>query len=412
NTLLLSLAAALLLYTKYHGVLIIFFTLISNVSLFRRWQTYVAGLVALALFVPHLWWQYNHNWISFRYHLFESNVNRYKPSYTIEYVLGQLLIAGPLAGFILWPATFLYRTKNLLERALKFTGIGIFIFFFLSSFKGKVEANWTAPALISIIVLSYYYLLQKEGARKWLYRLLPFTIVLVLFARFVIIADILPVKAIIKRYHAWKGWPQELKQKTKGLPIVFNNSYQRASKTWFYTGQKTYSLNNYRDRRNNYNFWPIEDSMLGKPVYTMDIYDIPTYQDSVKARLWNVGISYDSTFYSFAKIIFQPQKTGYTTTLNDSLKISFDLSLPAYYKTFLVQHPGINPPLLIGVFEGQKWIKDLSIPYNLQQLIQQQINEVTIQPQLPKGDYILRFAVKSYRNLYTHNSDKIKLQVQ
>src|SRR5688572_4771958 len=57
NTLLLGLSIALLCYSKYHAVLIVIFTLLSNLKLFTRYQTYVAGIVAMLLFAPHLWWQ-------------------------------------------------------------------------------------------------------------------------------------------------------------------------------------------------------------------------------------------------------------------------------------------------------------------------------------------------------------------
>ncbi|MEI9909614.1 MAG: hypothetical protein WDO71_08025 [Bacteroidota bacterium] len=122
--------------------------------------------------------------------------------------------------------------------------------------------------------------MKKIKWEKILYRLLPVTLVLVLFARIIMIADVLPVKEIQTRYHAWKEWPRQMKEKTKGLPVVFSNSYQRASKYWFYSGQTTYSQNWYRERRNNYNFWPIEDSLLGKPVYFLDkhlLYRFPTH---------------------------------------------------------------------------------------------------------------------------------------
>jgi 4-amino-4-deoxy-L-arabinose transferase-like glycosyltransferase len=82
NTFLLGLSVALLLYSKYHAVLIVLFVLLSNIKLFTRYQVYLAGIIALLLFTPHLWWQYQHDWVSFRYHLFESNVNAYKFSYT------------------------------------------------------------------------------------------------------------------------------------------------------------------------------------------------------------------------------------------------------------------------------------------------------------------------------------------
>ena len=270
QTFLFSFVIAGLLYSKYHAVLIIFFTLLSNLSLLKRWPIYLAGAIALILFVPHLWWQYHHNWISFRYHLFESNVNPYKISYTTDYLLGQILIAGPLAGFIFWNAVAQYRTATDTERALKFTGIGIFIFFFISSFKGKVEANWTAPAIIPIIVLSHQYLLKRRGARRWVYNLLIPTLLLVAFVRVVIAFDVLPLKAVKQRFHQYKAWPQQLKQKTGNLPVVVSSSYQKASKYWFYSGQRTYSLNEYNRRRSNYNFWPLEDSVLGKPVVVFD----------------------------------------------------------------------------------------------------------------------------------------------
>jgi 4-amino-4-deoxy-L-arabinose transferase-like glycosyltransferase len=96
NTFLLGLITSALFYSKYHAVLIVFFVLLSNLKLLTRYQTYIAGLMTLLFFTPHLWWQYGHNWVSFRYHLFESNVNPYELSFTLEYLGGQILLAGPL----------------------------------------------------------------------------------------------------------------------------------------------------------------------------------------------------------------------------------------------------------------------------------------------------------------------------
>ncbi|MEI9909615.1 MAG: glycosyltransferase family 39 protein [Bacteroidota bacterium] len=130
NSLLLGISIALLFYSKYHAVLIVLFTLLSNLKLFTKYQAWLAVIIALLLFAPHLWWQYQHDWVSFRYHLFESNVNAYKFSFTSEYILGQLLLPGPIAGFILLPAAFLYQYKNDTEKALRYTLIGIYVSFF------------------------------------------------------------------------------------------------------------------------------------------------------------------------------------------------------------------------------------------------------------------------------------------
>jgi len=410
NVLLLGFVAACLLYSKYHAVLILLFVLLSNFKLLRDAKIYIAGLFALLLFVPHIYWQYQHDWISFRYHLFESNVNPYRVSYSTDYILGQLLIAGPIAGFFLWPASFLYRSKNLLEKALKFTAVGIFVFFFLSTFKGKVEPNWTSPAIVALIVLAHQFLLEKESWRRWLIRLLPITIVLVIAFRFIMIVDVIPAEAIVERYHAWKGWPQEMKKRTKGMDVVFENNYQRASKYWFYTGQMTYSMNKLVSRRNNFNFWPVEDSILGKPVYVLDIYDLQRFEDSIKTPLYKVGYGYDSSYHSFAKIIFSTKEQTINST--DSLKINFTVDVPPYYRNYLLQHADINPEIILAFFDNSQMLNYQKLPFSLQDVVRKNINSFSLFPALPKGEYFMRFGVAADSGFYSHNSEKIKLVVK
>jgi Dolichyl-phosphate-mannose-protein mannosyltransferase len=411
NTLLLGIAVALLLYSKYHAVLIVLFTLVSEIKLFKKYQTYIAGIVALLLFAPHLWWQYQHDWISFRYHLFESNVNPYKPSFTLNYVLGQLLMPGPIAGLILLPAALLYKTKDKLEKAMRFTMIGIYLFFLLSSFRGKVEANWTTPALVCLIILSHQYLIEKTSWQKWLIRMLPVTLVLVLFVRIVMIEDILPVKAIKERYHSWKSWPMEMKEKTKGLPVVISNSYQRASKYWFYTGQKTYSQNLYKQRRNNYNFWPIEDSLLGKPVYFFDMYDLDRFPETMKTPIGTIGYRLDSSFASFAKIKIETDEKKFRVRKSDSLTVSGFTKMPPAYYNYIKEHERLKSRIILSVFNKYGWIKDFETPLTIQDITQNDFR-FTFYPQLEKGDYFLLFAIGIDFYYPTHNSDKIKLSVE
>lgn len=412
TTILLGLVTAALLYSKYHAVLIVFFVLLSNLKLFNRYQTYLAGFIALLFFVPHLWWQYQHDWISFRYHLFESNVNPYKFSFTLEYIGGQILLAGPLAGIILLPAAFLYRTKNVFERGLKFTLGGIYLFFLLSSFRGRVEGNWTSPAIVPLIILSYHFLIEKITWRRWLLRLLPVTMVLVLFARIIMIVDVLPIKAIRQRYHGWKEWPQMMKVKTQDLPIVFENSYQRASKYWFYTGQMCYSLNFYRERRNNYNFWPIEDSLLGKPVYILDIHNPDSFQTRIPITLGTLNYKFDSAFASFAKVKFIPSEKNIRTRRNSFFTIQIHSELPSKYYDYINSHPELKTEIVVGVFDKHGWVKDLLIPTGLYKLVQKP-TVIRCDPQLSKGDYYLIFSVLHIGTVTgTHNSDKIELKVE
>jgi hypothetical protein len=239
--------------------------------------------------------------------------------------------------------------------------------------------------------------------------LLPVTVLLVILFRVIMVVNLVPAEAIVERYHAWKGWPQELKEKTKGYPVVFNNSYQRASKYWFYTGQMTYSLNKFDDRRNNYNFWPVEDSLLGKPVYILDIYGLRNSQDSVKAPLFTVNYRFDSSLQSFAKIQFR--SNNYAIKQTDSLKLRFTLDIPGHYQQYLQSHPEVDEKIAIVIFKDRERIKDVQAPFTLQQVMRQQITEWAFSPSLPRGEYFFRFGVMSDSELYTHNSEKIRLRV-
>jgi hypothetical protein len=417
NALLLGVSIALLFYSKYHAILIVFFTLFSNIKLFAKYQTWLAGIIALLLFSPHLWWQYQHDWVSIRYHLFESNVNAYKLSFTGDYIIGQLLLPGPIAGFILLPAAFLYKPKKesdsyWVEKALRYTMIGIYVFFLLSSFRGKVEGNWTSPVLVSLMVLSHQFLIERAGWHRMLYKILPITMILVLFARIIMIVDVLPVKEIQARYHAWKSWPKEMKERTKGLPVVFSNSYQRASKYWFYSGQMTYSQNWYRERRNNYNFWPIEDSLLGRPVYFLDKYLLYRFPDSLKTPIGWVGYMYDSALMSFAKINISVTPKKVTMKEGEEFILNCRFEIPEHYSSFINTHNIVNDTTRVGIFNRGEWIKDIFTGFDLKQMSNKKQAALKINPDLPKGKYYLRFAINCGHNNATHNSDKIEILIQ
>lgn len=412
NTLFLGATAALLLYSKYHGVLILFFTLLSNPRLLKNSRAWLAGCTALLLFLPHLWWQYQHHWISFRYQLFESNVNPYQPAYTWQYILGQILLPGPLAGLILLPAAFLYKPADLLERSLKYTLLGIYLFFLVSSFRGKVEANWTLPVLVCLVILGYRFLENRDGWKKWLRAQLPVTLALVVLARIAMIADFLPLTVIKERYHSWHKWPAEMKVITKGLPVVFGASYQRASKYWFYTGQTSFSLNEYKERGNNFNLWPLEDSLLGKPVYYLDKYDLQLLDDSVQTAIGRVGYRFDSSFASFSRVRIEAEKESYLVKEGETVSITCRVIVPPHYSAFIRSRPGLKTNLRLAIFDRYGWIKDIPLNRRIDELVNNPSFTITADPQLATGHYYFLFAIQAEPYRPTPNSIKIKLKVR
>jgi hypothetical protein len=152
---LLALVIACLLYSKYHAILVLFFTILSNFKLFRRPSFWFIIVFSIIAFLPHIWWQVQNGYPSFFYHIIDRSAEAYRFEFTYQYLLGQLALAGPLVGWYLYKNAATLKANDSFLRALKFNCYGIFIFFFLSTFKGRVEAHWTLPGMICLFMLAY-----------------------------------------------------------------------------------------------------------------------------------------------------------------------------------------------------------------------------------------------------------------
>lgn len=336
NSLVLGLVVALMMYSKYHGVLVVFFTLLSNPKLFLRYQTYLVTGFALLLFAPHLWWQYEHGFPSVQFHLFERHNTSYRISFTTDYLAGQLLLAGPIVGWMLLWAAWKYRTTNGTEKALRFTLIGVYVLFFISSLRGKTEANWTVPAFTGLIVLSHQYLTSRENWQRWLYRLLPITIVIVFAVRIYMMLDIPALSFLSKdEFHENKTATAAILQKAGDHPIAVLDSYQKPSKIWFYGKGPVFSLNSPWYRRNNFNYWPAEDSLLGKTVYFIG-HDSPVFNDTIPfAKYKKDGGLLVSNYYSWSKI--QLQNIRKESVDRETIQYTATINSPENYLPFMQQ---------------------------------------------------------------------------
>ncbi len=411
NALWLGLVLALLFYTKYHGLLLVVLTILSNSKLLTRWQLWLSALFVLVLYSPHLYWQWQHDWISFRYHLFESNVSTYRFSYTTDYLLGQLLLAGPIAGILLLPAAFMYRSKDRVEKALKFVLIGIYIVFLLSSFRGKVEVNWTLPVLIPLMVLSHQFMIDKISWIKPLKIISFVSLLLIIAGRLYLVVDIGPDNSFKGRFHNNRTWAKAIKEKTGDTPVVFYNSYQRASLYWFYSGIQSHSHNSYYDRRSNYNFWPTESNLLGQKVFIADIHSINNYPDSVRTVKGSVGLSADTIYAALGGIKIVPeQKTIRITDGSPFVKIRLSYSVPEKYRSFLLEHPEIYNELLVGAFEGKKLLQEFTFDITAQKMISGSApGEITLPLDRSLNAREIRFGIRCKNYFPTHNSETIKI---
>lgn len=269
-SIVLGLVMAALMYSKYHAVLVIVFVLLSNLKLVKNKYAWLSVIIALLAYSPHLNWLYEHDFVSIRYHLFERPNRAYEfEDFTLAFFIN--LIA--LFGFTFpWIYKALWKTKshNNFEKALVYLVFGVILFFFLSSFNRRVQTQWLIVICIPMILIVYNYILQNSNERKWVYKMGLINIGVLLFLRVGLVFE--PLFPITYETHGNKKWVGTIKEKVGDLPVVFENSYRNAPMYSFYSGSTSFSLNNARYRRNQYDIDSSEFKVQGKKVLYVSKY--------------------------------------------------------------------------------------------------------------------------------------------
>lgn len=149
---------------KYHMVLFVpiawVWLLISG-----RWREVALRFVPLTIFAgllfcaPVWYWNMTNDWVSFRFqfeHGFKGGP--WNPSWPLEYVAGQIALIFPL---MLWQALRRKEPKEL-SWLHAFAWLPL-LFFFYTSFKARVEANWPIIAYPAILALGFL----NDSSRRW-----------------------------------------------------------------------------------------------------------------------------------------------------------------------------------------------------------------------------------------------------
>jgi hypothetical protein len=117
----IGIIVACLLYSKYHGVLLVGFTLLSNLKLFTRKTFYLAIITGLIAYTPHILWQMHRGFPAVNYQLFErSSAFGYDISISLTFIAGQLLLGGALISWYLFYRGFTTKITDVFTRGLLF----------------------------------------------------------------------------------------------------------------------------------------------------------------------------------------------------------------------------------------------------------------------------------------------------
>ncbi|MGE5085271.1 MAG: ArnT family glycosyltransferase [Bacillota bacterium] len=221
---------------KYHIVLFVP-CLLLYILFEKKWRdiqwryvpaTLIIGIICCA---PVLIWNFQNDFASFRFQL-EHGLERpgYNPQWTISYVLAQIVIIFPL---VFW-AALRAKINGVLRFLLYFAWLPL-IFFFLTSFKALVEANWPIIAYPAVFVLAVYY----PRLQKWLKFYVGFwgAIIVIALATLFIPAVRNLNKKISEPYDF-----QMLAAETAAYQPLYASSYQMASSLWYFGKTPVFKL--------------------------------------------------------------------------------------------------------------------------------------------------------------------------
>ncbi len=266
--LLWGISMAGLLYSKYHGVMLIFFSVLPNLGfLLRQPGAWLAAGSGAALFAPHLYWQYLHDYPSFRYHL-SGRDDPYRFSFTLQYLANQLLIFSPLLVTHYVLAFYRASAADSFERACRWLVAGLLLFFLYTTTKGRTEAHWTALLSIPLVYVLYHAALRFPAWQPTLRKLAWATVALLLVARVVLLLprDWLPFDKPFD--HA--PWVQRLALLAGDRPVIVENSYRLASLYEFYSGGKpAWTVTDVEYRPSQYDLWRGDSAFQSRTVLVM-----------------------------------------------------------------------------------------------------------------------------------------------
>ncbi len=261
SALIMGIALSAMLYSKYHAVLMVFFVVLSNPALLRNKKFLVSLFITALLFLPHLYWQYAHDFVTVRYQLFGRS-NAFDINFVTEYPSVQFLVLAPALVFV----PFVYKTKDLFERALKFIVIGTIVFFGAATLKGYVQFHWTSIVLFPIIILGYtYFTTKKKKLFVWLS--IPL-LLFVFFLRAYLALKILPVNTFnhVDYFHGRDVWAHDIKTIAGDNPVVFEHQLREAPLYGFYAEEPSIAIYGNDDKKTQYQIWNVEDQFQGKDV--------------------------------------------------------------------------------------------------------------------------------------------------
>jgi len=412
NILFLSITAALLIYTKYFGGIVILLSILFKPNLLKKKGIYIVGFLSFILLTPYFYWLYKNDFITLNYHLFQrKSIGDFREKFVFGYLLGTILVLNPGLLFILFKQ--LLKRKSVFKINDKFMirmFVGYLLFFFIYSFRSWIEAHWVAFAIIPMAVLLYNLSVENKRIFNQIKYVAIVSIVLLFSARVIITLN-LPLNT--EFHKEGKIYFNAIDKTAKNRTVLFLNSYQNASKYNYYTGKKSSSINDINYRKNQYDLWNFENEIKNKKVIIFGSKN-SGFKDSTKLK--------SGEYIWYKKIDNLYLLGGLKAKLKPKIKLLYNKKGKLHLTIFNPYNYNLklntdNKPYKIAIdLEGEKY--DKIIPINLttnQNLISNYQNKIMLNYDFSKvkpGNYKLFIIIKgpylNYRQISINYKVKIK----
>ena len=417
---LLSLSLAGALYSKYHAVLLVVFTLMANPKLLSRKSFWMVAGLTLILFLPHVFWQVNHGFPSVKYHLVEREADHYQFQFTYLFLIGQLFMAGPLVGWFWFYQLFRFRATDVFTRTLLFNFVGTLLFFLANTLKVAVQPHWTLIGFLPMVMLVLISL-QHQPKPKWLQPILFLNLFLLLLMRFgLMLKNPVSMKiGVIKSYFGNPEWTNLIQQKAGNAYVIFPDNFQNPSWYSYYTNSlKGFSYDSRFYRRTQFDIWPIEDSLQQKRVYY--VTDQPLKEVASDKLNTAKGVFYGhwlNQVRSYQKMLVELDSTQIQTSPGKTVPLKLKIKNP-YPKAVDFSNIGQQQIVVLRAYmmQGDSVLSNQMAPPDFNQLKFQPEETRTypfnLKTPLKKGKYTLLFSIKTPPFSGPRSSSVINLNIQ
>ena len=269
NSLLLTVAMAGMVYSKYHAGLFIVLVVLSNLKLLLNYRFWLAGFLSVILLIPHLCWQIQYDFPGFQYHLFDRSSD-FRWKFFFDYWPNQLAVFNPFSLVAVVWALFSKKKMELFDRALYFIIVGFLLFFWGMTFRGHVEPHWTIVAALPMMILVMQESELNPKLERYIRRFVYPSLILVLLGRALLMTDLLPQRLNL---HGKERKYTTLHTIAGDAPVIIRGSFEHPSLYHYFTGGKTQLISSLYTRRTQFDIWNFEADFYHQPVLITGDYE-------------------------------------------------------------------------------------------------------------------------------------------